>query len=448
MYKKYFGIIIIALFVLSIFGVIYTSLLIPKKPLDTKASAAETTSTCGWQAVQTPNVGNGTNFLYSIKSISNTAVWAVGSYFDNTSQLYKNLALKWDGQSWNIINVPNQNSGNNFLILVKALSPSDLWMVDNTYVNGSTNSVLLHGDGLTWTPVTLPNSTNLSINQVDAVSSNNIWIIGDQFVGQNPNAYLVHWDGNSWKQIDISSHPIMYQDIKVLSDSDIWIVGQKIVNNLRQPYSIHWNGNAWIDVTVPNGNLPETELGKVEGLNGNDVWADGLTYDTNQGIFRPFVIHWDGNNWTNRLFPNFGTYNTLVYDILPNSTNDVLVAGIYFPTDTSNKIYMMRWIGSGWKQESIANVGQSENVLWVLSTGTSPVASLSKPDIWAAGYKSDAFTQSQNFVEKYSCNKTLNVQVNPTSTQTPLSCTPKPICANPYDPRCLMIKNSTTNWCK
>lgn len=446
MKRNYYGVLVIFLVLLSVFVVLFSSRFIPRKAVNTRASAADTTSSCRWQAVQTPNVGNGTNFLYSIKAINNTDVWAVGSYYDSQSQSYKNLALQWDGQNWNVMNVPSQGAGNNFLTFINAVSPTDLWLVNNSYYNGTSSSVLLHGDGQTWTPINLPNSANMSINRVDILNANNIWLIGDKSVSQSVTAYLVHWNGVTWKQVDISAYHISYSDIKALSDTDVWIVGQKVVNNLRQTYALHWNGTTWIEVPTPNGNLPESELGIVAGLSANDIWADGLTYDSNQGIYHPLVVHWDGNSWSSSPLPNFKNYSTFVYDIFPNSAKDVLIAGVYFPSDTKNSVYMMRWNGTSWNQETIANVGQSENTLWRLSGLRVP--SLTKPDVWAAGYSSDVFTQTHNFIEKYSCNNTLNVQVNPASPQPTLSCTPKPLCANPYDPRCLMMKISNTNWCK
>ena len=57
----------------------------------------------GWAPVASPNPAGtttGENQLSGVKSLSARDAWAVGSYFDSSTQTWKTLLLHWDGSTW------------------------------------------------------------------------------------------------------------------------------------------------------------------------------------------------------------------------------------------------------------------------------------------------------------------------------------------------------------
>jgi len=73
-----------------------------------------------WTVVTSPNplpTTKGNNFLTAVTAVSSSDVWAVGSTLDFTlGGLERTMTLNWDGNGWQVVNTPDRGPGSNLLI--------------------------------------------------------------------------------------------------------------------------------------------------------------------------------------------------------------------------------------------------------------------------------------------------------------------------------------------
>jgi len=92
--------------------------------------------------------------LTGVDVLSATDVWAVGYYFDGS--VNQPLALHWDGSTWSNSPVP----GAGMLRKVRELAPDNVWAAGTVY-NGTLQvyqSLVEHFDGTSWSPVVSANA--------------------------------------------------------------------------------------------------------------------------------------------------------------------------------------------------------------------------------------------------------------------------------------------------
>jgi hypothetical protein len=92
-----------------------------------------------WKVVSSPDPGSNTNVLTSVRAVSATCSWAVGSYSDSAG--YKTLILHWNGTKWRRVPSPNSSAPVNSLAAVAAASRTDVWAV-GSFGNGAANQPL------------------------------------------------------------------------------------------------------------------------------------------------------------------------------------------------------------------------------------------------------------------------------------------------------------------
>jgi hypothetical protein len=164
--------------------------------------------TLTWKIVPSPNVGLGVNSNYfeGVSCTSATACMAVG-YFDNSSDIAKNLTASWDGTSWT--GVPSPSPGpadNNFLQGVSCASAAACTAVGYSLVSGSKDKTLIESwDGTSWTVVHAPNPANFGGNfliGVSCVSAAACTTVGYSLISGSVYRTLIEsWDGTSWTDV-------------------------------------------------------------------------------------------------------------------------------------------------------------------------------------------------------------------------------------------------------
>lgn len=96
-----------------------------------------------WNTVSIPGVGTFDNNLYGAVAVSDSDVWAVGTFIDSSGNA-QTLIEQWNGTSWNVVSSPSPGSGDNILGGVAALSANNVWAVGG-YDNGTgTLSLIEH----------------------------------------------------------------------------------------------------------------------------------------------------------------------------------------------------------------------------------------------------------------------------------------------------------------
>src|SRR2546430_2345799 len=114
-------------------------------------------STCvSWTGVQPPNPGSD-NELIGVAVLSSCRAWAVGHYFNGTTD--QTLTEHWNGSVWKLVPSPDPGGSSNFndLYSVAATSASNAWAVGLHFNSIAPQTLTEHWNGTAWKLVPSPN---------------------------------------------------------------------------------------------------------------------------------------------------------------------------------------------------------------------------------------------------------------------------------------------------
>lgn len=256
-----------------------------------------------WQAVATPNVGNGYNELYSVSAANNDDAWAVGYSRQDQYSPSHPLALHWNGTAWQVVSTGVVDGGQ--LLGTAALGADEAWAVGSRAVGATGVPLALHWNGVQWSATNVPNpSTYYTVlTGVSALTPQDVWASGYTKVGGRYVTLTEHWDGGAWSVVPSPSpgtQAAYLRGVLALAPDNVWAVGSSQgVGSLI----LHWNGSGWRSVRHPGGN---DTLWALAGLDADDVWAVGYVLDPGTGSIRTLVEHWNGQDWEAEPAPNPG----------------------------------------------------------------------------------------------------------------------------------------------
>jgi hypothetical protein len=157
-----------------------------------------------WTQVTSPSEGTSASYLTSVAATSASNAWAVGYYYDGTAD--QPLILHWNGTVWTQVASPNPGGPDSTTQLsgVAATSHANAWAV-GYYGNGSTNETLIeHWNGTVWTQVASPNpggSNGSYLADVASASAGSAWAVGSYEASTTSETLVEHWNGTSWTQV-------------------------------------------------------------------------------------------------------------------------------------------------------------------------------------------------------------------------------------------------------
>jgi hypothetical protein len=165
--------------------------------------------------------------------------------------------------------------------------------------------------------------------------------------------------------------------VSAVSDSDVWAVGVSYNTERTLSTSLieHWNGTQWTVVPSPNPSSTLNVLNAVAAVSANDVWAVGIAPTGSNPIL---IIHWNGSVWS--VVPNPTSTMPLnnLAALAVVSANDVWAVGTGLIGD-EDATATLHWNGTAWSVIPSPNVGpEVDNTL----AGVTAVAS---NDVWAVG---------------------------------------------------------------
>lgn len=234
--------------------------------------------------------GGGDTFLNSVAAVSATDVWSVGSYEPNFNGTSLTLIEHYNGTTWSMIPSPNVGTNSNTLNSVAVVSATDVWAVGSYQNSNNIGQTLIeHWNGTQWSIVTSPNvGTDVNVlNGVAAHSANGVWAVG--YYNPGGQQLIERWDGTQWNIVS-SPGPGALDAVTVLSSTNVWVVGGSLIEQ--------WNGTAWN--TFPNPG--PGGLVSISAASASDIWAAGS--EAGQDYKNPYVIHWDGMQWSVSYAPN------------------------------------------------------------------------------------------------------------------------------------------------
>jgi hypothetical protein len=165
--------------------------------------------------------------------------------------------------------------------------------------------------------------------------------------------------------------------VSAVSDSDVWAVGVSYNTERTLSTSLieHWNGMQWTVIPSPNPSSTLNVLNAVAAVSANDVWAVGIAPTGSNPIL---IIHWNGSVWS--VVPNPPSSMPLnnLAALAVISANDVWAVGTGLIGD-EDATATLHWNGTAWSVIPSPNVGpEVDNTL----AGVTAVAS---NDVWAVG---------------------------------------------------------------
>jgi hypothetical protein len=231
-----------------------------------------------WTTVPSPNDPTAqVDVLQGVAAVSPTDIWAVGYATVNVGPPQDTLIEHWNGHTWSIVSSPNGGVSDNTLTSVTAISSTDVWAVGN-YFNTTTNHHALlteHWNGRTWTIVPAPGfGSDLLFTSVTSTDASHVWAVGHS-TGQGGNL-IEQWNGTRWgtNVTPAGAHVFLY-GVGAYSPTSAWAVGGGVTTVAEQ-----WNGTQWTIVSSPNGPDDNSQLSAVAMDSAQSAWAVGYTYGT------------------------------------------------------------------------------------------------------------------------------------------------------------------------
>ena len=341
-----------------------------------------------WGTVDSPNQGDRQNALAGVKALSPTDVWVVGEYnpgLPPTETGRRTLTEHWDGSSFTIVPSPNADwpgVDKSALNDVSGVSSKDVWAVGSAEDFASLKSTTLteHWDGAAWRLVPSPNPAGDSLpnglTALAAVSSTDVWAVGA--TGFPQKSLILRWNGSVWTAVP-NACKVPLQGVTAIRGLtvDLWAVGSAT--------TCRYGAVGWSVVPSPQPPSGEAyQLQDVSGTSPSDVWAVGFRV-IQQGehvSFAPLIEHWDGRQWS----LNINIPGQSLHGVKAIAPNDAWAVG----TDGARQI-ILHWDGSSWGQVPTPSPGGGRLV---------DVEASGPADLWAAGWFSDRDFRQRTLVEQ------------------------------------------------
>src|SRR6266550_2864703 len=155
------------------------------------------------------------------------------------------------------------------------------------------------------------------------------------------------------------------------------------------------SADSWQIIPSPNGSRQVNELHSVSALAENDVWAAGVSYNTERTSGSILIEHWNGSQWSVVPSPNPSAFVNKINAIAAVSANDVWAVGTApTPTDT---VLILHWNGAAWSVVPnpsngipLTNLAAlaviSANDIWAVGSDLQAASAVASNDVWATGY--------------------------------------------------------------
>ena len=331
---------------------------------DTLAEHYDGTS---WSQVPSPSPSAADNLLTSVKALSDTNVWAVGSYCasgcGNPAEVYDTLILHWDGSTWTQIPSKNPSASFNMLVSVAAGSSSDVWAAGTKCDSGCTGERTLteHWNGTAWSSVSSPDPSSQGSDVLTGVSSfptHKAWAVG----AAGPKTLVLRWTGTKWASVtspNPSSADNELHGVSSPSATSAWAVGDYLAAaNSRRTVALHWNGTKWSKASTPSPSSAFNVLQGVAARTGSDAWAVGVYCVSACGqqteVQAPLIIHWNGSSWSQKAAHVSGAGYAALNGVSAHSSTDAWAVGVSCSSGcgTASEVdnpLIEHWNGSNWQ---------------------------------------------------------------------------------------------------
>lgn len=285
-----------------------------------------------WTVVHSPNPGIGSDLLSSVTAVSANDIWAAGGYSDKSDVIAtdKTLILHWNGRSWK--KVPSPSPGNSFndLGTIRRVSATNIWAVGSDAGSDfHDRSLALRWNGKAWKQVPSPNpgKSSDSLSGLAVGSAGAIWTT-EFFTKTNlPTSQILRWNGHAWRTAAASPAGSELFDVSASSSSNAWAVGDDAKGH---SLALHWNGRSWKRISTPNlqPNRLINALQSVTVVSRTSAWAVGAAHNF-FSVFEGTAIemHWNGRKWSMMKSPSTKSANSALFGVQATPTISPWVVG-------------------------------------------------------------------------------------------------------------------------
>ena len=252
------------------------------------ASAPTAAATpAAWQAVSVPSSVTSPATLADVSAASASSAWAVGADAETALKTGTPLILHWNGSKWAKVALSGV-PGLGYLTSVAAASASDAWAVGTD----KSGAVVLHWNGSRWSKVAFPDSSTATVSSVAAGPGGTAWLGGSTpSTGTSSNILVEQWNGNSWHVVKTGLGQGWLNSVRVAASGDVYFAGSDS-NGGMAGYS---HDGSW--TVLPSADIETFQINDVLGVSHTNVWAVGLNFNNEVGIYAPVVNHWNGTAW-------------------------------------------------------------------------------------------------------------------------------------------------------
>jgi Protein kinase domain len=298
-----------------------------------------------WTRVPSPSPGAGTSDVLTAVSVRSASdAWAVGRIDNRAGDDLGALTLHWNGTAWT--QVPNPGGAGSVLYGVAVVSADDAWAVGSGY-----GSLILHWDGATWTRVPSPASVGANgltgdLWDVAALSATSVWAVGE-IPGSNSTSQtlILHWNGTTWTRVQ-SPNPgtsLNFYWVAVASDGTAWALGETISASNLSPLVMRWDGSTWQTVPIPGPVLSNPF--SVAVASASNAWATVCASSGASGYCPTLLLHWNGTSLVREQTP--GVDYSEVFAL--SATDAVALAyPVVHGSPQYDAIVLLRWNGTTW----------------------------------------------------------------------------------------------------
>ena len=298
-----------------------------------------------WSRVPTPDSGPEANSLYGVAALPDGTAWATGIYTRASGHTGRALTMHWNGHRWAIVPAANPGTGDDMLYSVTALSDSNVWAV-GTYSgpDGFFHPLIEHWNGLRWTAGRAAglDAADGILTSVTSAAGQGVWATGQLSGGGYDRQVVLHLTGGSWA---VAPSPSVrtpggqvadaYPASIAVSAQGPWLAGNDRAGNSGFSTLVEApaGGRALRELGSPDPTPQDNYLRGIAPVHGGqDAWAVGDSVPVSTGNAASLIEYGSAaGGWTTIPSPGPGAANgnTILDGVLALSNSNVWAVGTY-----------------------------------------------------------------------------------------------------------------------
>jgi phosphatidylinositol-3-phosphatase len=238
-----------------------------------------------WTRVKTPDFGPEANSLYGVAALPDGTAWATGIYTQASGHTGRALTMHWNRHKWSVVAAANPGSADDMLYSVTAVSDSDVWAV-GTYgdASGFFHPLIEHWNGHRWTAAGIRGLGSATDGILSSVTSfrHGVWATGQLSGGGSDRQVVLHLVRGHWVVVpegligtpggEIAD---AYPNSIAASPAGIWVAGNDRTGH--SGFGTFVEGPiSHTQVSTPDPTPQDNYLQAITPVNGGqDAWAVG-----------------------------------------------------------------------------------------------------------------------------------------------------------------------------